>query len=162
MSLDLQLAIYRMVNDYPGGAAALAPYLGKSAGTLSHEANPRYPSFKMGVLDCAKLMDLTGDRQVLGAMAAGMGCMVIPLPAFDGGAGSVAARTAALATEFGQLMAATVEGLADGSITDNERERIEREGGDLMSALQCLMGEVRSANEATRPAAPAAGLKAVA
>ncbi len=160
--MDVNMAAFRLVHDAPGGAAALAPVLGKRADTLSHEVSPNYPSAKLGLADAVTLSEWTGDRQVLNAFAATMGCCVVPLVAEVPGAEGAAAYTAALASEFGELMAACAAGLADGTVTDNERERIEREGAELMSALQRLLGEVRAINLAGKPAPPAETLKAVA
>lgn len=161
--MDVNMAAFRLVHDFPGGAQVLASVVGKSSTSLSHEVNPNYPGAKLGLADAVRLSEWTGDRQVLNAFAGRMSCMVVPLVASVPGAEGVAAYTAALASEFGELMAACAAGLADGTVTDNERTRIEREGAELMAALQRLLGEVRAMNIASKPAAQAAEpLKAVA
>jgi hypothetical protein len=151
--MDVNMAAFRLVRDFPGGAQALAGVVGKSATSLSHEVNPNYPGAKLGLADAVTLSEWTGDRQVLNAFAANMSCMVVPLVAAVPGAEGAAAYTATLASEFGQLMAACAAGLADGTVTDNERAHIEREGAELMSALQRLLGEVRAINVASKPQA---------
>lgn len=146
--MDVMAAAFRLVNDAPGGATALASMLGKNPATLSHEVNPRYPTAKLGLADAVKLTLLTGDLQVLNAFALSVSCMVIPLVAAVPGAEGAAARTAQLAREFGELMAACASSMADGTVTDNELERIEREGAELIGALQSLLSEVRGINAA--------------
>ena len=52
---DLRAAAYNVVADYPGGATALGPLIGKAASTLSHEVDLRYPGAKLGLHDAAKI-----------------------------------------------------------------------------------------------------------
>ena len=146
--MDVSMAAFRLVHDSPGGAQALGPVVGKSGATLSHEVDPNYGGAKFGLIDAVKLSKWRGDRQVLDAFALELGCVVVPLVASMPGAEGIAARTAALVQEFGSLMAETGAGMADGSITDNERERIERKGAELLAALQGLLAEVRALNAA--------------
>lgn len=160
--MDVSMAAFRLVHDWPGGANALGPVVGKSGATLSHEVSPSYPTAKLGLLDAVKLSGWTGDRQVLNAFAAELGCMVVPLAASVPGAESAAARIATLAREFGELMGACAAGLADGQISDNERERIEREGGELLGAVQAVLAEVRAINTAGKDQQQRAALQAVA
>lgn len=146
--MDVSMAAFRLVHDWAGGASALGPVINKSGATLSHEVSPSYQTAKLGLVDAVKLSAWTGDRQVLNAFAAELGCMVVPLVASVPGTESAAARIATLAREFGELMGACASGLADGQVSDNERERIEREGGELLGAVQAVLAEVRAMNAA--------------
>ena len=146
--MDVMLAAFRMIKDYPGGAVALAPVVGKTAATLSHEVSPNYPTAKFGLADAVALSQWTNDRQVLTAFAAELSCMVVPLPADVPGVEGVAPRTAQLAREFSDLMTELATSLADGHVSTNELGRIEREGSELMAALQSLLGTVRALHDA--------------
>lgn len=158
--MDVMLAAFRLV--HAAGAANLAPVLSKTPGTLSHEVSPTTPHAKFGLADAVALTKWTGDLQILNAFAAEAGCMVVPLLAEVPGTEGVASRTAQLAREFGELMMELSTGLADGHVSGNELGRIEREGSELMAALQHLLAQVRSIHQRDVPAAdePAA-LRAV-
>lgn len=68
-----ELAAFNLVHDYPGGAQALGPMIGKLGTTLSHEVNPNQAGYKLGLRDMEKLSVLTGNPAVLNALAASMG-----------------------------------------------------------------------------------------
>jgi hypothetical protein len=71
-------AAYHTVHDYPGGASALAPRLGKSHATLSHEVRPPANSqAKLGLRDAQRIMALTGDYRILQAQAAELGFFLV-------------------------------------------------------------------------------------
>lgn len=160
MSAVMQAA-FRLVHDYPGGAGALAPTLSKSATTLSHEVSPNYPTAKLGLADAVKLTKYSGDLQVLTAFALDCGAMVVPLAADVPGVEGIGPRTAALAKEFADLMGAVAVDLADGDVSANDLARIEREVGELLSAIQALMGLVRALHQAPGDVPDAAQLRAV-
>lgn len=161
MTTSVQSAIFRLVHDYPGGAMALAPVLGKRGESLSHEVSPVYPTAKIGLLDAVKLSLFTGDRQVLNAWAGDMGCMVLPLAADVPGVEGIGARTAQLAKEFADLMGTLAADLADGDVSANDLARIDRESSELVAAIQALMGAVRAMHEAPAAGADAPPLRAV-
>lgn len=152
--MDVLMAAFRLVHDAPGGAVALAPLLGKTPATLSHEVSPTYPSAKLGLADAVALSEWRADRGILNAFAARMSCMVVPLVADVPGAENAATLVAGLAREFGELMAECSADLADGSVTDTELARIDKEGAQLIGALQALMSEVRAINQAGKAAGP--------
>jgi hypothetical protein len=66
-------AAYNVVHDYPGGALALAPRLGKHASSLNNEVNPPAnpvpgaPTPKFGIVDAIKITHLTGDVRIVAA-----------------------------------------------------------------------------------------------
>jgi len=161
MTTSVQSAIFRLVHDYPGGAGALGPVLGKRGDSLSHEVSPVYPTAKIGLLDAVKLSLFTGDRQVLNAWAGDMGCMVVPLAADVPGVEGIGTRTAVLAKEFADLMGTLAADLADGDVSTNDLARIDREASELVSAIQALLGAVRAMHQAPRDAADPQHLRAV-
>ena len=146
--MNPMMAAFRLVRDYPGGAVALAPLLGKSAATLSHEVAPNYPTAKLGLNDAVLLTQYTGDLRILQAFATECHAMVVPLPAEVPGVEGIAGHTASTAREFADLMATLATDLADGDVSSNDLQRIEREAGELVAAVQAMLTLVRGLHEA--------------
>jgi len=150
--MNVQTAAFNLVHDYPGGATALAPLLGKSASTLSHEVDPNYPTAKLGLADALKLTLLSKDRTVLNAFAMACHCMVLPLPACaDGVDDDTFKGVTRLAREFAEVISQVSEVTADGTVSDNELRRVEREAAELVSAVQAVLTALRVRNEAGKP-----------
>jgi hypothetical protein len=148
--MNVLASAYNVVSDYRGGASALAPLLGKSASTLSHEVSPNCAHAKLGLLDAVKITAFTGDWRILEAYAAEVGALVVPIHSNAGGEADTLAALAKLAQEFAELVSATGEAMADGQVTDNELARMERKTGELVQAAQRLLGLARARNEAGR------------
>ena len=150
--MNVQTAAFNLVHDYPGGATALAPLLGKSASTLNHEVDPNYPTAKLGLADALKLTLLSKDRSVLNAFAMACHCMVLPLPACaDGIDDDTFKGVTRLAREFAEVISQISEVTADGAVTDNELRRVEGEAAELVSAVQAVLTTLRVRNEAGKP-----------
>jgi len=155
--MDVLTAAFNVVHDYPGGAPALATRLGKASSTLSHEVQAGYPGAKFGLLDALKVTKLSGDLGILNSFAAECGCLVLPvmagvLPVMAGvgsGDGAMLALSK-LATEFGDVVSEVSKSLADGSVSDNELLRVEREAGELVAAVQAVLVMLRQSNDAAR------------
>ena len=139
-------------HDYPGGAKALSLRMGKGANTLTDEVNPRLTHAKLGLLDAIKLQLFADDYRVLYAMAAELGHACFPLPVLDHLDGNCSQSVATVAKEFGELMTEVAQGLADGEVNDNELKRLEREAGQLVSALQQLLRHAATLNAKSKPA----------
>lgn len=141
---DLRAAAYNVVADYPGGATALGPLIGKAASTLSHEVDLRYPGAKLGLHDAAKITAITGDLRIVEAFCAAAGGRFQPLPGSPNAASpdhpaNPLEALGTMAHEFGQLLGEASTALADGHVTPNELARIQREAGDLLAALGQLL-----------------------
>jgi hypothetical protein len=150
--MNVQTAAFNLVHDYPGGATALAPLLGKSASTLNHEVDPNYPTAKLGLADALKLTVLSKDRGVLNAFAMACHCMVLPLPSCaDGIDDDTFKGVTRLAREFAEVISQISEVTADGAVSDNELGRVEREASELVSAVQAVLTTLRVRNEAGKP-----------
>lgn len=146
-------AAYHAVHDYPGGAPVLAIRMKKNYTTLCHELTSTGTA-KLGLLDAQKITDLTGDISILQAWATSAGQMLVPLPSVAAQQGDdCMQRLATTAREFGDLVAEVSGDLADGSVSDNELGRIERECGELIVALHGLMASITQRNHAGKPAA---------
>lgn len=149
--MQLLDAAYHTVHDYPGGAPSLAPRMGKSPHTLNHEVTGN-GSAKLGLVDAAKACQLTHDYRILYAFAEACAHVCIPMPvdsAVD--AQGVLHQLAQTSREFSELCAEVCGSAADGRITDNELERIDRERMDLMGALARLGEAVQAMNLAGKP-----------
>lgn len=160
--MNVQDAAYHTVHDYPGGAEALGPRVGKRGTSLSAEVQIRAPIRaandeveglgsaasrpKFGLLDALKVMQLSGDHRIFFAMASELRYLAVPLPDSAASAGSCAKSVAAVAEEFAQLMQEVVGDLADNSINDNELGRIQRCWGELVAAGQQLLKAIADMN----------------
>lgn len=149
--MNIDDAAYHTVHDYPGGAAALAPRLGKSSTSLSHEVRPPAGNMaKLGLRDAQRIMALTGDYRMLHAQAAELGQFVLPLPQVAQSDGSMQ-HLAELAREFGDVVSTIGSVLADGRVTDNEMRGLERQWGELVAAGQHMLEHFAKVNAAGKP-----------
>jgi hypothetical protein len=149
--MQLLDAAYHTVHDYPGGAPSLAPRMGKSPHTLNHEVTGN-GSAKLGLVDAAKVCQLTGDYRILYTFAEACGHVCIPLPGgSESDAGAVLEQLAKASGEFADLCYEVCSSAADGRISDNELERISRERLELMGALARLGEAVLYLNQAGKP-----------
>jgi hypothetical protein len=143
-------AAYQLVHAYPGGAPSLAPRMGKNPTTLSHEVK-RTGAAKFGLEDAVLATVLAGDLRILNAFAAEAECMVLPLPRLlECGSGAME-QVGKLAHEFGDLVATVSTATADGRISANELAQVERDGADLIAAVQALLAHMRAKHEAGLP-----------
>lgn len=142
-------AAYNVVHDYPGGAASLAPRIGKAAATLSQEV-ARVGTAKFGLETAVVASVLSGDMRILEAFAAECGRMTVPLPAalMEGG-DSILARLGDVLREQAHLMREVSESIADGQISENEEARIVKEAGELVAVVTLLLKEVGARRRAT-------------
>lgn len=149
--MSLRDAAFNTVHDYPGGSVSLAPRLGKSPTSLSHELTGTGTA-KLGLLDAEKIILLTGDLRILEAMATDCGQMLVPLPAatilMDD---DCMLRLADTAREFGELCKEVGGDLADGKISDNELKRFEKERSELIASLHALSESLARRNAESKP-----------
>lgn len=146
--MNLLDAAYNLVHDYPGGSESLAPRLGKSPTSLSHEVKATGTA-KLGLLDAEKATVLTGDLRILVAFATNCGQMLVPLPSIDAREGDDCMKHLGGAVkEFGDLCTEVASDLADGRISDNELRRIDAECGQLIAAVHALRGSLAQRNKA--------------
>jgi len=141
------------VDDYPGGASALATRVPMGASTLSHEASGTHGA-KLGARTAARLVRLTGDVRILQAFTreCGFHGIFIPLIPDDLHEDAVEHVTrmvkelSDVATKFGQA-------LGDGRVSLNERDDFMREAGELMAAVQRACEYVEAKHAASKPKA---------
>ena len=137
---------YNLARAYPGGAEALALRMGKNSTTLSHELRGQGTA-KLSLLDAEAITDLADDNRILEAWNAKRGLIVIRMPAVTsddpGGCLSALSKTA---QEFSLLVAEVSGDMSDGRISDNELQRIEREGAEVLAAIHALLSSARALN----------------
>lgn len=143
-------AAYHVVHDYQGGAESLAPRLKKSYTTLCHEVTAT-GSAKLGLLDAVKITDFSGNLSILRAWATHAGQQLVPLPIVGDPSDECLVRVATMAREFGELVTEVTSDLGDGSISDNEMGRIQREAGELIGAVHQLLGALQQRNLMSKP-----------
>ncbi len=78
---DLAAAKYAVVHDYPGGARALAPLVGKSPAVLSNKVNPTLDTHHLSVDESVTIQAVARDYRILQAEARVLGHVCIPMPA---------------------------------------------------------------------------------
>lgn len=87
----------------------------------------------------------TGSFAILDAIEREVGRVAFVLPtAVHAGHADVIAHTATVVHEFGEALARVSQSLADGTITDAERQSIDREIGDVhatLASLQALIAQ---------------------
>lgn len=143
-------AAYSLVRDYPGGSESLAPRVGKSPTTLSHEVS-RTGHAKFGLETAVDITVLSGDLRILRAFATTCGQMLLPLPLASMSHLECIRRLGVVLATAGCVVRETTEGMADGAITGNERERIRRACAELVSGTSALLAAVDALHAAGQP-----------
>jgi hypothetical protein len=124
-----------VVRDYPGGAASLAPRLGKAASSLSHEVDPNFRGAKLGLEDAVTITQLTGDMRILAAFAAECGFSLLPLPDAAVSTSCAITAVASVMHETADVLRTVSATMADGVVTPNEKVACRKEIGEAMRAL---------------------------
>lgn len=141
-------AAYRTVHDSPGGAAAVAEGIGMGKQVLVNKVNPNNRSHHLSLEEAVKLMESTGDIQILHALAQGFSGIFLPLagiPSISDTA--VITDISEMSVKFGRLVQEVVEDAKDGEITGTELNRIEAEAMRLRTTLEALLSHVRTMHE---------------
>lgn len=149
--MDANTAAFNVGHDYPGGVVALAPMIGKNPNSLNQEL-AGIGTAKLGLRDAVKMTIVTRDFRVLDAFAVQCGRMTIPLPEMlDLESDDCMQALGQTSREFSEMCAEVCGSLSDGSISDNELARIQREGGHLVATIQSLLAAVTARNRAGKP-----------
>lgn len=89
------------------------------------------------------LIQITGNFAVLDHIEHSLGRVAIKLPQGEQGMKQVVRLTMTTVKEFGELIAQLDAGMADGSLSDHEISRIEKEGYDAVQAITILMQVIK-------------------
>ncbi len=153
MTMDVLTAAFNVGHDYKGGVLALAPEMGKNPNTLNAELSG-VGTAKFGLRDAVKMTLRTSDYRILDAFNLACGRMSLPLPEMlDIETDDCMRALAKASKEFSELCTEVLQSLGDdGKINDNERDRIQREGGHTLATINALMTAVAAAHAAGKPA----------
>lgn len=150
--MDITRALQRAVRAFPHGTKALAAALGMSETTLNHKVSPTYPTQFCSPEEMLLLMQETGDKGALLALADGLDCMVLPLPSMRAdGVHECTLKLLDAVREFSEFTGVTAESAEREGISDNELERIEAEGAEAIAAIQRLMAWAAANNAKRKP-----------
>ena len=144
-----QDAIHHVVHDFPGGAEALAPRIGRGAQVLRNKVTLEgvagvRRSHEPTLADVAAITRITGDLRVLDALAAEVGAVVLRLPVIESlGDAALLDMVLTVNDEYGQACAALRDGLADGEIDRQEFARLERETLEAVRGQLELLDRLR-------------------
>lgn len=93
------------------------------------------------------LIRVTGDFAILDHIEDSLGRIAIVKPTAAHTSREICRQAMKSVKEFGELMASLDVGLADGKLTDAERERITDEGYEAMQAIVCLLQTLGTGDE---------------
>ena len=133
----------------PDGYARHGAALQKAPGTLRNELCDRGPDSraKLGLADVLRVMHGSGDLRTLHAIALEFDHVAIPLPAVAS-ATSCADTVAAMAVEFGDLIAVYSRAVQDNRVTNNELAEVIRAWSELLVAGKALINDASARNAA--------------
>ena len=131
------------VDQYPGGAESLSPRLGMSAAILRNKVNPNCPTNHLTLNEADRMMTITGDTQILQALAANQGCALVKFApseqGADGQAVSVVNQILELGIAEGDFTRAVHDAMADQVITPRELTAITNASLEDQRALLALV-----------------------
>lgn len=117
-------AAHRTIHDYPGGSESLGPRIGMSAAVLRSKVNPNTTTHHLTLREADRIMGVTGDHQILHALAANHGFALTSLDAESGDI-SILSSILQVTNAEGELARVIDVALADGRISANEKADIE-------------------------------------
>ena len=148
-----QDALRQMAKAYPGGYESLAPRLGKTKEVLRKELSGD-PQFKLGLETSLLISELCVDaatphcHDFVNAVSADHGGFV-RLPVIEMSEVACVHRSiSSVMQELSHVVTATMDGDADGVISDNDLARIQKEAGDALAAIQQLVLTVEAKHKA--------------
>ena len=120
------------------GAQTIADMLGWRYATMMSELSGQ-PGHKLGVDKLLPLMDVSGSDAPLHFLAREMGGVFIKLPEVREGDDPVQQQCLVAVREFGEMIAACADALADNDLKPDERAKILREGHEAVTAIMALL-----------------------
>ena len=144
--MDVFDAAYRVAHDFkPDGAVGLARLLGKNPGTFLNKLNPAQETSHITLEEAVLISTVTGDRRILEALAATLGCGVFELPA-AGFACDTELLTLVLRREqkAGEFARALDRALEDGDISGAEARELALWGSAVIQKWVELVKRLES------------------
>lgn len=142
--MSVEDAIYHTVHGYPGGVVALAARMGVSSNTLTHKANPNNTTHYLHPRELVAMQYLSGNTEVLHAMAAQLGyTCTTAMP--DQSGGDPVEDFMRLQVAFSDLVRAVADPLSGqrDAVTSNEMRRADAMAGDLHTAIGHMLASLR-------------------
>lgn len=139
---DVMFAAYHTAHEFPGGVPALARRMAMSANTLQNKVNPQNTTHHLTLREACTMQDVSGDYRVLHTLSARLNHAAISM--HTDANGMTLGKVTALAKEFGDVLTAVNESVADGSVSPNDMRHMEKEAGELMGALHGLLANLRA------------------
>ncbi|MGE4539054.1 MAG: phage regulatory CII family protein [Desulfovibrio sp.] len=142
---DISPILHALVKRAPSGLGAqtVANMLGWRYATMMSELSGQ-PGHKCDVNKLLPVMDITGSDEPMHFLAREMGGVFIRLPTIEEGDNPVQQQCLIAVKEFGELIAACAEALADNTIEPDERARILKEGHEAVTAIMALLTKVET------------------
>lgn len=138
--MDLVLTAQQMAQAHKGGVPAVANLMGVSANTLQHKLNPERTTHHLTMVECLQLGMVTGNANVLRAMAKQMGYTIHRATPDQSGGDPVEAfmRFQVGVGDFTQASAdALLEG--GGTVKPNAQRNVEFYGQELLAATTYMI-----------------------
>jgi hypothetical protein len=138
--MDLVLTAQQMAQAHKGGVPAVAKLMGVSANTLQHKLNPERSTHHLTMVECLQLGMVTGNANVLRAMAKQMGYTLHRATPDQSGGDPVEAFMR-FQSNVGDFTCAAADALLDGVgvVTPNAQRRVEFRGQELLAATAHLI-----------------------
>lgn len=128
-------------HEYPGGTKALGVRMDMSPQILINKLNPHNKTHHLSLAEAMQMMRLSDDHRILFAAADELGYELKPLQAI--GQQTPMQAVSHTIEEFGQLVSACSDALADGKVTLLEVRRVEKELSELISQASALAALLR-------------------
>lgn len=133
-------AFYNTVHSAPGGCEAVAPRMGMSAAILRNKANPNAPMNKPTLDEADRLMGLTGNYEILHALAGNHGHVCVRIEdALAPGDMAVLDMMALVWQTNGDVGAEVQRALADGKVTQAEMADIRAAARRAQRAIETIV-----------------------
>jgi len=139
-------AIYDVVHRYPGGGTEIAKTMGcYHYNTINNKADPYDQTHQMNLTDVVAITKITGDNEIIQALAYEAGLGVFPLCKGESKKDTLIRLITGLGEKRGEVDHALYEALEDGCITKTERKEIHRRAVQSISALLSLLAHIDDA-----------------
>jgi hypothetical protein len=151
--MTLKDCLYRTLHQNHKPLKAIAEELSMSVSYLTRTALPDQEESDTGsgcnfpLKKLIPLVHATGDFTVLDFIEQSLGRMSVVLPDPSANISDICRLTMTSVREFGHMMSEIESGIADGKITERERERILKEGHEAIQAIMNLIYTLKASRK---------------
>lgn len=137
--MELVATAQQVAQAHPGGVPAVAKLMKVSANTLQHKLNPERSTHHLTMVECLQLGMVTGNANILRAIAKHMGYTIHRATPDQSGGDPVEAFMR-FQSNVGDFTCAAADALLDGGrVTPNAQKRVEFRGQELLAATAHLI-----------------------